>query len=121
MNVFLLPLHVVGIFLAASGLGLALSACNVIFRDVKYAVPFFVQLGLFVTPVVYPLRYIPARLQNVIGLNPMTGMIVGIRHVLLGSPAPLKLELESFGVSIFLFVGGLLLFRRIERLFADII
>ena len=59
-----------GIFLAASGLGLALSACNVIFRDVKYAVPFFIQMGLFVTPVVYPLRYVPQRWQGSDGVEP---------------------------------------------------
>jgi lipopolysaccharide transport system permease protein len=120
-HVLLLPVFVLGIFLAASGLGLALSACNVIFRDVKYAVPFFIQMGLFVTPVVYPLRYVPQRWQGLMGLNPMTGMILGLRHALLGSPVPLKLELVSFAICVGLFVSGLLIFRRIERKFADMI
>ncbi|MBV9183827.1 MAG: ABC transporter permease [Acidobacteria bacterium] len=117
----MLPFFVLGIFLAASGLGLTLSACNVMFRDVKYAVPFFVQMGLFVTPVVYPLHYIPLRYRGLIGLNPMAGMVLGFQNALLGIPSPLKAELISFLISIFLFVSGLFIFRRIERLFADII
>ena len=117
----LLPLFLVGTFLAASGIGLTLSACNVLFRDVKYAVPFFVQMGLFVTPVVYPLRYVPQRFQGLMGLNPMAGMVLGFQHALLGTPVPIKLEIISFIVSGFLFLSGLLIFRRIERLFADII
>jgi lipopolysaccharide transport system permease protein len=120
-HILLLPLFILGTFLAASGIGLTLSACNVMFRDVKYAVPFFVQMGLFVTPVVYPLRYIPQRFQGIIGLNPMAGMVLGFRNALLGSPVSLKLLLVSFAVSVFLFVSGLLTFRRIERVFADII
>jgi homopolymeric O-antigen transport system permease protein len=117
----LLPVFLVGTFLAASGIGLTLSACNVLFRDVKYAVPFFVQMGLFVTPVVYPLRYVPQRFQGLMGLNPMAGMVLGFQHALLGTPVPIKLEIVSFIVSGFLFLSGLLIFRRIERLFADII
>jgi len=120
-NILLLPLFIAGTFLAASGIGLALSGCNVIFRDIKYAVPFFIQMGLFVTPVVYPLHYIPQRWQNLVGLNPMAGMVLGFRHCLFGSPVSLKLVLISFTVSGLLFISGLLIFRRIERLFADII
>ena len=78
-------------------------------------------MGLFVTPVVYPLRYVPQRWQGLMGLNPMTGMILGLRHALLGSPVPLKLELVSFAICVGLFVSGLLIFRRIERKFADMI
>ncbi len=121
LHILLLPVFIVGTFMAASGIGLALSGCNVIFRDIKYAVPFFIQMGLFVTPVVYPLRYIPERYQNLVGLNPMAGMVLGFRHCLFGSPVSLKLLLISFAVSGLLFISGLLIFRRMERLFADII
>ena len=118
---FLLPFFMLGIFLVSSGIGLTLSACNVMFRDVKYAVPFFVQMGLFVTPVVYPLHYVPLRWRGLMGLNPMTGMVLGFQQSLLGLPAPLKPEVISFVMSGLLFVSGLFIFRRIERLFADII
>jgi lipopolysaccharide transport system permease protein len=117
----LIPVYVLGTLLAASGLGLILSALNVSFRDVKYAVPFFIQMGLFVSPVIYPLQYIPARYQLLLGFNPMSGMIVGFRHSLLGGPTDWSLVIASLAIGIFLFLAGLFIFRRMERRFADII
>jgi lipopolysaccharide transport system permease protein len=117
----LIPVYVFGTLLAASGLGLILSALNVTFRDVKYAVPFFIQMGLFVSPVIYPLHYIPARYQLLLGFNPMSGMIVGFRHSLLGGSTDWTLVIASLGTCVFLFLAGLFIFRRIERRFADII
>jgi len=116
-----LPFFMLAAFLAASGLGLALSALNVSFRDVKYAVPFLIQMGIFVTPVIYPLRYIPARWQDLMGLNPMAGIVLGFRAALLGSPLPARVTEISLAMSLFLFVAGLLIFRRMERRFADLI
>lgn len=117
----LMPFYLVGALIASSGLGLILSALNVRFRDVKYAVPFFIQMGLFVSPVIYPLEYIPARYQLLLGLNPMSGMIVGFRHAVLGGPMNWPLVTISAVTSIALFVAGLFIFRRTERRFADII
>ncbi len=119
--VFWLPLFILGAILAASGTGLTLSALNVSFRDVKYAVPFLVQMGLFLTPVIYPVRYIPARWQIFVGLNPMAGVVIGFRHALLGSPASWDVMALSLAMSVFLFISGLLIFRRMENRFADII
>jgi lipopolysaccharide transport system permease protein len=117
----LIPIYLLGTLLAASGLGLILSALNVHYRDVKYAVPFFIQMGLFVSPVIYPLQYVPARYRLLLGFNPMSGMIVGFRHSLLGGPTDWPLVLASLGTSVFLFLAGLFIFRRMERRFADII
>jgi lipopolysaccharide transport system permease protein len=117
----LIPLYLLGALLAASGLGLILSGLNVRFRDVKYAVPFFIQMGLFVSPVIYPLQYIPTQYQLLLGLNPMSGMIVGFRHAALGGPMDWTLVAISAATSIALFTAGLFVFRRTERLFADII
>jgi lipopolysaccharide transport system permease protein len=116
-----LPLFIVGAILSAAGLGLALSAVNVSFRDVKYAVPFLLQMGIFATPVIYPIRYIPEKYQLLIGLNPMAGVVLGFRHALLGSPASWSLMGLSLAVSVFLFVAGLFIFRRMESVFADVI
>jgi len=116
-----LPVFTVGAFLAAAGTGLTLSALNVSFRDVKYVVPFMVQMGLFVTPVIYPAHYIPHRWQLLMGLNPMAGVVIGFRHALLGSPASWSVMGMSLAVSVFLFAAGLLIFRRMETRFADII
>ena len=120
-NIVWLPVFMVGAVLAAAGAGLTLSALNVSFRDVKYAVPFMVQMGIFVTPVIYPAHYIPQRWQFLMGFNPMAGIVIGFRHALLGSPASWQVMGISLGVSVFLFVSGLFIFRRMENRFADII
>ena len=116
-----LPLFLLGSFLAAGGIGLMLAALNVYYRDVKYVVPFCVQMGLFLTPVIYPLRYVPAKLRTFLGLNPMAGVIEGFRHALLGSPASWEMVATSLSLSLLLFVAGLFLFRRMERDFADVV
>jgi lipopolysaccharide transport system permease protein len=120
-NIVWFPIYVMGTMLAASGLGCALSALNVRFRDVKYVVPFLIQMGLFVSPVIYPLSYVPAKYQSVLALNPMVGLIAGFRHSLLGGPVSWEVVSISLIVSVLLFVCGLLLFSRMERTFADII
>jgi lipopolysaccharide transport system permease protein len=117
----LIPFYILGALLAASGVGLILSGLNVRFRDVKYAVPFFIQMGLFVSPVIYPLHYIPQQYQLLLGLNPMTGMIIGFRYAALGGPVDWALVGISAVMSVALFVAGLFIFRRTERRFADII
>ena len=121
LAVFWLPVFLLGAILAASGAGLILSALNVSFRDVKYAVLFMVQMGLFVTPVIYPVRYVPQRYQALMGLNPMAGVVIGFRHALLGSAASWQTVCVSLTVCVLMFVTGLLVFRRMESRFADII
>jgi lipopolysaccharide transport system permease protein len=116
-----MPFYILGTLLASSGLGLILSALNVSFRDVKYAVPFFIQMGLFVSPVIYPLSYIPARFRILLGLNPMSGMIVGFRHSMIGGEVDWALVGTSSTMAVALFVAGLFIFRRMERRFADVI
>lgn len=120
-NLLWLPVFILAAVLAASGAGLILSAFNVSFRDVKYAVPFLIQMGIFVTPVIYPIRYIPGHWRILMGLNPMAGVVLGFRYALLGSPSPWPIVGLSLTVSLMIFVVGLLIFRRMERRFADII
>ena len=120
-HVFLLPIFIFAAFLSAAGIGLAFSAFNVNFRDIKYAVPFLIQMGIFVTPVIYPLHYMPAALRPLVGLNPMTGVVLGFRYALLGSQASWHIIATSLVMSVLLFVLGLMIFRRMERRFADII
>jgi lipopolysaccharide transport system permease protein len=116
-----LPVFIVAAYLSAGGAGLILSALNVSFRDVKYAVPFLVQMGIFVTPVIYPVHYIPAKWRILFGLNPMAGVVLGFRHALLGASVPWNVLLASLSVSVLIFIVGLMCFRRMERRFADII
>jgi lipopolysaccharide transport system permease protein len=116
-----LPVFTLAAVLATSGSGLILSAFNVSFRDVKYAVPFLIQMGIFVTPVIYPIRYIPGHWRILMGLNPMTGVVLGFRYSILGSASPWPIMGLSLAMSLAIFVAGLLIFRRMERRFADII
>jgi lipopolysaccharide transport system permease protein len=123
VNLLALPLFMAGAFLAAAGVGLLLAALSVRYRDVKYAVPFVVQLGLFVTPVIYPaqlVEQVPV-VRALLGLNPMAGLVEGFRFSLLGAPLDWVMVGQSFAVTVALFVGGLYVFRRWEREFADII
>jgi lipopolysaccharide transport system permease protein len=78
-------------------------------------------MGIFVTPVMYPAHYIPQRWQFLLGLNPMAGVVIGFRHALLGSADSWQIMGISLGMSVFLFITGLLIFRRMENRFADII
>jgi lipopolysaccharide transport system permease protein len=109
-------------FLAASGIGLFLAALNVKYRDIKQALPFFIQTGLFLTPVIYPITTVPERFRWLVNINPMTGVISAMRAGLIGDGT---LDWTLFGsaaaISIVLFIVGLMYFRAKEREFADII
>ncbi len=113
---------------AASGLGIWLAALNVEYRDVRYAVPFLVQLWLFVTPVIYPASKATTIFERVglpawlWGLNPMAGVVEGFRWAVLGAPTdPRGLIAASAGASLALLFAGALYFRRMERSFADVV
>jgi len=108
-------------FLAFSGLGLVFSAINVKYRDVRYALPFFIQLLIFVTPVIYPTSIL-GKHQWLWYLNPMSGVIETMRAGLLGvGTINWRLFASSALLSILLFVLGILYFKKTEKFFADII
>lgn len=109
-------------FIAANGLGLFFATLNVRYRDVRYALPFFVQLLLFLTPVIYPIGIVPEKFQWILNLNPMSGVIESMRAGFLGTG---NVDWELLGLSaliaLVLFAGGYVYLRRSEREFADII
>lgn len=108
--------------LATLGLSLWLSALNVRYRDVTQAIPFLTQIGLFVTPIVYPASLVPERWRVYHALNPMVGVVEGVRWALFGGgPPPLRALAISGCVTIVLLVTGFLFFRRAERHFADVV
>jgi lipopolysaccharide transport system permease protein len=128
MAVIWLPLFLLLATLAALGSGLWLAALNVEYRDVRFVIPFFVQLWLFVTPVIYPTSRLTAKLAELglpvwlSGLNPMTGVVEGFRWALLGSGSkPGPILVASTAVTFVLLLSGALYFRRMERTFADVI
>jgi lipopolysaccharide transport system permease protein len=111
------------ITLAALGIGTLLAALNVAYRDIRYVIPFLVQLGMFATPTVYmqPRAASGGWIQLLLALNPMTGLIAAFRASALGGPIPWgALGLATASV-ILLFLIGCLYFRKVEDGFADII
>jgi homopolymeric O-antigen transport system permease protein len=118
----LAPLFLLMALLTALGVGLFLSAINVRYRDVPYAIPFLVQIWLYVSGVVYAITALPERWQWVLALNPMTAVISGFQWGLISAPPPdLGKTLVSVGATATMFVVGLWFFRRSEPRFADTI
>ena len=116
------PLFLAMAALTALGTGLFLSAVNVRYRDVPYAVPFLIQIWLYVSGVVYAISALPERWQWVLALNPMTAAINGFQWGVLGSAPPaLGKTLVSVASMVFLLLVGLWYFRRSEPRFADAI
>jgi lipopolysaccharide transport system permease protein len=108
--------------LGAGGLGLLLSSLNVKYRDVRYALPFFIQMMVFLTPVIYPTSIIRPSFRYLMALNPMTGVIDVAREVFSGgSNISWGTLAISAGASILLFVVGLYYFKSTERFFADLV
>jgi len=122
-----LPLFMVLAFGAAFGIGLWLCALNVEYRDFRYIIPFFVQFGIYVSPVIFTSAAIKAKLGATFSmfyaLNPMVGVIDGFQWSLLRAPAPLDMSelLTSVGVVGLLLISGVWYFRKMERTFADVI
>jgi len=120
-NILMFPLIVMLITLLALGMGMWLSALNVKYRDVRFALPFLVQLWMFVSPVIYPTSFLPAKFRWLLSLNPMTGLIEGYRSSLLGLPFNWTSLAASAGITLILLIYSSYAFRRMERSFADII
>lgn len=115
-----LPLLIVIAAAAALGTSTALSAINVRFRDVRYVIPFAIQLWLFATPVVYPSSLLGEPWRTLSAVNPMVGVVEGFRWATLGrGDAPWDLIGISAASAVVLLFGGLAYFDRVERRFAD--
>jgi lipopolysaccharide transport system permease protein len=106
---------------ATFGMGLILAAVNVRFRDVGYIVPFAIQTFLFLTPVVYPSSLLSEAWRPVAGLNPMVGVLDGVRWCLFGIPPSWPAIAVSLFITFAVLLAGLAWFARAERGFADII
>ena len=120
-SIALLPVPLLLAALLAVGVGLWVAAMNVEYRDVRVVVPFILQIGMYVTPIVYPLTAIPPRFRSIAALNPMTGIAETFRAALLGLPVPYSALGWSAFVAVAAAVSGAFYFRRMERLFADIL
>ncbi len=120
--VFLLPLFIILAITTALAVSLWLSALNVMYRDVRYTIPFMTQFWLFLTPIAYPSSLVPEKWRMLYGLNPMAGVVEGFRWALLGkSDQDWSLVVVSSIVVVALLAGGFIYFRRMEKNFADVV
>jgi lipopolysaccharide transport system permease protein len=116
----LVPLTVLTALLAL-GVGMWMSALNVKFRDVRYALPFLIQLWMFVSPIIYPVNMLPEKWRWVMALNPLTGIITGFRAALFGHPFDWKALSLSTVITVAMLTYSAFSFRRMEKSFADIV
>ena len=117
-----LPAFILLAILTALAAGIWLSALNVRYRDIKYVLPFLLQIWLYATPIAYSTRIIPEKWRFIAGLNPMSGVVNGFRWALLGQTSETSILLSiSIVIIIFLFLSGLAYFQYMEQTFADIV
>ena len=121
LKILLVPFVLFFAVLITLSFSLLLASLNVRFRDVKFIVPFFLQIWMFASPVFYPSTWIPERFRPIFALNPVTGLIDSFRYVLYGT----ELNLTNFGISaamaLVLFFVSLFVFRAMEDDFADLL
>jgi lipopolysaccharide transport system permease protein len=121
-RLLLIPLFALMALTAALGIGLWLSALNALYRDVRYALPFLIQLWMFASPVVYPVSIIPAQWRWLYNLNPLAGIIEGFRWAVVGQGTPPDLNLlVSLAVIAILLLSGLSFFLGIEGTIIDMV
>ena len=120
--VWALPFLLILALVTALGVGLWLSALNVIYRDVGYVLPFLTQFWFYITPVVYSSSEVPDKWRLIYALNPMTGVVEGFRWALLNTEnAPGPMVAVSAVIAMIILVTGMFYFRRMERTFADMV
>jgi len=120
-NLIFFPLFVIMMVSVAAGVGMWLSAMAIRFRDVKFAMPFSIQLLIYSAPIVYSAGPMPAHLRFIYSLNPLVGVIEGFRASLLGLPMPWLYIFPGIVTSLLMLVGGAMYFKRMEWVFVDVI
>lgn len=119
-NILLLPLLLVLTLMTALGVGFILSSLTVTYRDLKFVIPFMMQVWMFASPVVFPVSLLEGPYRWVLALNPMTGIIQGYRSALLNQPIDWSLLMIATGMGLLCLVFGTYNFARTERRFADV-
>jgi lipopolysaccharide transport system permease protein len=118
--VFTLPLIVLHMAILSVGMGLIISAATAKYRDLTFAMGFMVQLWMYLTPVVYPLSEVPDKFKIFILINPMTAVVESFRGAFLGASSLTPQDLLlSIILTILFFIGGIIVFSRVEKTFMD--
>ncbi|HEV2863866.1 MAG TPA: ABC transporter permease [Pyrinomonadaceae bacterium] len=121
LNILMLPILILLTVLLAFGLGAWLAALTVKYRDIRHALPFILQLWMFLTPIIYPLNVVPEKWRWVMYINPLTGIVEGVRASLAGQQFNRPSLLLSAAVVIIILMCSAYSFRRTEKSFADLI
>lgn len=116
-----LPFFMLLNLLAALGIGIWLSAMSLRFRDLMHTVPFVVGLGIWLTPIYYPVSLVPAEYKWLLGLNPITGVLEGYRWTVLGGDLNLFNQSCSISIILLLFLSGWIAFTKSEKRITDYI
>jgi lipopolysaccharide transport system permease protein len=120
-NILLLPFFLAGLFILSIGFGSWLAAITVTYRDFRYVISYLLQIWMYLTPILYPVSFVPEKWQWLLYLNPMYGWIDGIRASFLNQPIDLLGTVISLSLSIMIFAAGMFYFEKTQRRFADII
>ncbi len=117
-----LPVFIAITIFTAFAAGIWFTSLNVKYRDVGMAIPFLIQIWMYLCPIVYPVEAVPERYQFIYSLNPMVGVVEGFRWSLLGSGSPnwIAISLSAI-ISAVMLISGLIWFRKVEATFADIV
>lgn len=121
VRIIFVPVFIILCIMTSFAIGIWLSALNVKYRDFQYALPFVIQILLFLSPVVYSSNMLPEKYQILYSLNPMVGVIEGFRWVLVGGSQPELKVFISLSMVVVLIFTGLFHFKKMEQYFADII
>ena len=116
----LIPVVVFITWLLSVGIGLWFSALNVKYRDVQYALPFFTQTLMYITPVIYPVA-LAGSYQWILALNPLSGLVEAHRALILGGSIDWGLLGISTLITLVVLISGYMYFKKVEKYFADII
>ncbi|OGI61649.1 MAG: phosphate ABC transporter permease [Candidatus Muproteobacteria bacterium RBG_16_60_9] len=120
-NLLWLPVLVVFMMCIPAGFGLWLSALAIRFRDVKFAMPFVMRMLIYTAPILYTASSVPDQYRFWYSLNPIVGVVEGFRAALLGSPMPWEFIVPGAVTGVLMVVAGAIYFRRMERVFVDVI
>ena len=121
LNLLFFPLFVLLMMSISAGVGMWLSAMAIRFRDVKHAMPFAIRMLMYSAPIVYSASSIPETYRIIYSLNPIVAVIEGYRACLLGTPIPWSFIWPGMVTSVILLISGALYFKRMERVFVDVI
>lgn len=120
-NLLLLPFLLVAMILVPTGLGMWLAALAIRYRDIKFAMTYVIKLLIYSAPILYTASVIPTEIRFWYSLNPIVAVIEGFRSCLLGTPFEWLYIVPGLIMSVVLFLSGALYFRRMERVFVDVI